>query len=207
MVFSSPKCTSCVFGNVIVTSFKTSLKYSLHLPRISFSFLSKTPFWSLINLAVWCRSSYQTHDGLPEHVVCLPVIGIHFMSEFLARLHFRLFHRAFCGFSRLSLPRMQRRVGFVMKPCLVGYFPCSNTIVHLLLPPRGYFLPLFATTSRWPPHTREAVEATAALKLNSHHSTYATAVDFGNSRNNDDTQDTNIFLTTSLSARTSHFMR
>jgi len=52
MVFSSPKCTSCVFGSVIVTSFKRSLKYSLHLPRLSFSFLSKTPFWSLIDLAV-----------------------------------------------------------------------------------------------------------------------------------------------------------
>ena len=118
-----------------------------------------------------------------------------------------LFHREFCGLSRLCLPRMQRRVSFVTKPCLVGYFLCSNTIVHLLLPPRGYFLPLFATSSRWPPHTRAAVEATAALKLNNRHSTYATAVDSGNSRNNDDTQDTNIFLTISLSARTSHFMR
>jgi len=94
-----------------------------------------------------------------------------------------------------------------MKPCLVGYFLCSNTIFHLLLPPRGYFLPLFATSSSWPPHTRAADEATAALKVNNRHSTYATAVDSGSSRNNDDTQDANIFLTTPLSARTSHFIR
>ena len=120
------------------------------------------------------------------------------------------FHRAFCGLSRLCLPRMQRRVSFVMKPCLVGNFLCSISTFHLLLPPRGYFLPLFVTSSRWlcwrkPSHNRAADEATAALKLNNRHSTYA--VHSGSSRNKEDPQDANIFLTTSLSARTSSFMR
>jgi len=52
---------------------------------------------------------------------------------------FWTFHRAFCGFSRLCLPRIQRRVSFVMKPWLVGNFLCSISTFHLLLPPRGYF--------------------------------------------------------------------
>jgi len=34
---------------------------------------------------------------------------------------------------------MHRICRFVLKPCLVGYFLCSNSVVHLSVPPRGYF--------------------------------------------------------------------
>ena len=51
-VFFHPKCTSCVFGGVTVTGFKRFLKYSLHLPRMSFSLLRKAPFWFSMDLVV-----------------------------------------------------------------------------------------------------------------------------------------------------------
>ena len=44
VLFFFPKCTSCVSGSVIMTGFERSLKYSFHLPRMSLSSLSKTPF-------------------------------------------------------------------------------------------------------------------------------------------------------------------
>ena len=47
------ECSSCVFGGVILTGFTRSLKYSLHLPRLAPSLLSKTAFCSLMDLAVW----------------------------------------------------------------------------------------------------------------------------------------------------------
>jgi len=34
---------------------------------------------------------------------------------------------------------MQRRIHFVLKPCLVGYFLCLISSLHLLVPPIGYF--------------------------------------------------------------------
>jgi len=142
-----------------------------------------------------------TTDGLPEHFVGLPVVGIQFMSELLPSLHFGLFHRECCGISRLSLPRMQRRVAFVMKPCLVGYFCCSNSIFHLLVLPRVTVLPLFPTPSHFRPHTQAADEAATAL--NRRHSTSASSVHYGNSRNKDNTLSPLTFLST----RASHFTR
>jgi len=91
----------------------------------------------------------KTPHNLPERVVCLPVIGIRFMSEVLARLHFGFFHRERRGLSRLCVPRKQR-VGFVMKPCLVGYVLCSNRIFHLLVRPRGYFFAIIRHTESFP---------------------------------------------------------
>jgi len=91
----------------------------------------------------------KTPYYLPENLVCLPVIEIRFMSEVLARLHFGLFHREWWRLSRLCVPRMQR-VGFVMKPCLVGYVLCSNSIFHLLVRPRGYFFAIIRHTESFP---------------------------------------------------------
>jgi len=53
MEFSSPKCTWCLSGDVILARTKDSLKYSLHLPRMSASLLSKAAFWYLMDPAVW----------------------------------------------------------------------------------------------------------------------------------------------------------
>jgi len=87
---------------------------------------------------------------------------------------------------------MQRRCGFVVEPGLAGHFLCSNNIFHLLIPPRVTFLPLFASPSRSRPHTRAADEATTAL--NRRHSTSASAVHSGSSRNKDDTLSAKVFL-------------
>jgi len=95
------------------------------------------------------------------------------MLEILPRLHFVVFRREGCGLSHVSVPRIQRRFGFVLKPGLVGYFawsrdiwkflyfPGLNSIFHLLVQPRGYFLPLFGTPSRFRPHTWTTDEAAA----------------------------------------------
>jgi len=139
-----------VFGGVIVTGFKRFLKYSLHLPRISFSLLTKTPFRCLMDFEGWDLLPQRRHTVLPEHFACLPVIVIHFMSEILPRLHFGLFHRECCGRSRFSIPRMRRSVGFVVKPCLVGYFLCSTSIFHLWVQPRLYVLDIVRHTESFP---------------------------------------------------------
>ena len=53
--------------------------------------------------------------------------------------------------SRLSVRQMQRRVGFVLKPYLVGYFFCSNRVFYILVSPRGYFLAIVRHTESFPP--------------------------------------------------------
>ena len=73
MYFPSP--ISCERNGAKVTKFKRSSKYSLHLPSI-FSLLSRTPFLSLMDLAILEFLSRRTSDGLPEHLVGLPVNGI-----------------------------------------------------------------------------------------------------------------------------------
>ena len=69
MLFSSPKCTWRVFSGVLVTEFKRSLQYSLHLPRMSFSL----PKWDTI-LAFDGSSSMRYFAAkmpysFPEHFV------------------------------------------------------------------------------------------------------------------------------------------
>jgi len=61
------------------------------------------------------------------------------MFEIQPRLPFGHFHGEGCRLSFFSVPRMQRRLGFVVKPCLLGYFLCSTSAFHLWVPPRGYF--------------------------------------------------------------------
>jgi len=70
----------------------------------------------------------KTPDGLPEYFVGLPVTQIQFMSGIFPTLRFELFTARALNFrlSRLSAPRIQRRVCFVLKPWLVGYFLCLN---------------------------------------------------------------------------------
>ena len=89
---------------------------------ISPSLLSKTPFWSSMDLSA-CDFLPRLHRMvLTEHLVDLPVIGIQFMSAILPRLNFGLFHREYCGLSHISSAYSEcRGFGFVLKPCLVGY--------------------------------------------------------------------------------------
>ena len=85
------------------------------------------------------------------------------MSEILLRLYSGLLHREGNGLSCLSVPRMQRRFGFVLRLCLAGYFLCLNNVFHVLVPPRGY-PPLFATPGHFRPRTRAGDEAAAATR-------------------------------------------
>jgi len=68
MVFSSPNVPRVCSAGVIVTGFKRSLKYSLQLSRMSFSFLSKTPFSSLMDLSLW--NLFQRRSRM----VCLNIL-------------------------------------------------------------------------------------------------------------------------------------
>ena len=137
--------------------------------------------------------------------VVLQVIEIQFLSEILPRLHLSLVHREGYGLSGLSVSRMQRIIGCVLKPCLLHCFLCLK--VSLSTPwfhQEGTFLPLCATSSGSRQHARAAHKATAALK--SCHSISAPAVHSGSSRNKDDVLFANLFFT-SLSARASLFIR
>ena len=92
----------------------------------------------------------ETPVGLSEDFVDLPIIGIQFIPEIIPRVHFGLFHLEGCGFSHRSVPQMQRIFGFVMKPCLVVYFLCLNSLFHFLVPPRGYFIAIIRHTESFP---------------------------------------------------------
>jgi len=75
------------------------LKYSFHLPGMSSWWMSKTPFWSLMDLAVLDFLPRRPHIVCQNHCFCLPVVV-------LPRLHFGLF---------------PARFGFVLEPCLACY--------------------------------------------------------------------------------------
>ena len=45
---------------------------------------------------------------------------------------------------------MERRVGFVLKPYLVGYFLCSNRVFYILVPPKGYFFAVIRHNESFP---------------------------------------------------------
>jgi len=83
----------------------------------------------------------ETPDGLPDN---LPVIGVQSMSAIL-RAFLTFFHLS-SVFVRLSVPRMQRKFGFVLKTYPVGCTFCSKSIFHLLVPPRGYFFAIVCHT-------------------------------------------------------------
>jgi len=91
----------------MVTGFNRFSKYSFHLPRMSSSLLSKTPFWSLMDISMRYFGA-KTPDGLPEHIAGLPAIGIQFVSEILTGFHFGFFTL------RLSVARVQGRFSFVL---------------------------------------------------------------------------------------------
>jgi len=115
------------------------------------------------------------------------------------------FSREGCGFSRLSVPRMQRRVGFVLKPGFVGYFLGVNSIFHLFVTPRGYIFAICRHTESFlSAYPSNRWSYTAAL--NNRHSASASAVHSGSSRNKDDALSTKVSFT-SLSARASYFIR
>jgi len=86
-----------VFYGIIPPSLKRSLKYLLHLPKMSFDLLSKTRLY----ISGVCRNiryfAAEKPYDLTEHFAGLPVIGMHFWYEIFPRLHFGLLHSEFCG--------------------------------------------------------------------------------------------------------------
>jgi len=117
MVFSSPKCV-CWWCNSdwvqeIIKIFSPSTKYAPSL-------LSKTDTILVFDGSSSMSSAVKMPYSLPKHFACMPVIRIQFISKILPSSHFDLFHGECCGLLCLCILRMQRRVGFVVKPCLVG---------------------------------------------------------------------------------------
>jgi len=121
IVFSSPKCTSCVSDGVRLNGFERSLKYS-HVPMIFSSLLSKTPFWSLMDLAI--LDFFRRIEGSsPEHFVCFPVIVFLINRSMLQRVETGLpeisIDCIWCSF--LS----QKAKGFCSVECFSEWCTCS----------------------------------------------------------------------------------
>jgi len=144
----------------------------------------------------------KTPYSLPEHFVCLPLIGIQFVSE-ISKDGILDFFTVSAGDLLTSTYRECKEESALLQSH-VGYFLCSNSIFNLMVPPRVTFLPLFAIPSRFRPHSRAEDETTVAL--NSGHSISALTLHSGSSRSKDDTLSAKVFLK-SLSARASHFIR
>ena len=87
------------------------------------------------------------------------------------------------------------------KPPLVGKFFCWNSTFHFLAASPGYFLPLFATTNRFRPHTRSAYETT----FESCHSTITLAAHYRSFWNKEHTLPVRIVLSSEYS-RSSNFI-
>jgi len=143
-------------------------------------------------------------DGLPEHFVGWPVTGIQSTFEIHPGLHFGLFHRECCRPLQLSEPQMQRRVVFVLKSCFFGCCVCLNKISHLLVPPKVNFLPLVFSLFSTPSRFRTITEP--QMKLQLFWTSATPPPESWCARNKDNTLSANVFLT-SMSARTSHFIR
>ena len=103
VIFSSPKCTSCVSdGEILVTAFKRSIKYSVHLPRMSSSLLSKTTIWPLMDLVVWdllLQRCWMVCQNTP--LVCQLLESSLYLKCFQDCID--LFCSEVCGLSRLSI--------------------------------------------------------------------------------------------------------
>jgi len=117
---------------MIVTGFRRSLEYFLHMARMSFSLLSKTPIWFLMDPKVWMF--WREDAGWFATTLCL-------LASNWNPVH---------GLIRISVPRIQRIFGFVLRSGLAGYLLCSNSILHLLVPPPGYFFSSIHHTESFP---------------------------------------------------------
>jgi len=87
---------------------------------------------------------------------------------------------------------IQRRFNSVLKPGLVSYFLCSDSICDLVLSRGHFFCHLLPHRVVSVYTNSEAVEATAAL--NSFHSSSTFAVHSESCRNKDDTLSAKVFL-------------
>jgi len=110
MIFYSPEYTQCVrFDSGRVTAVKNA--FEILSPSANDVLviveLSKTPFCRDGSSNIRCFSA-EAQDAFP-------VIGIHFMSKIIPRLHFGLFCHEDCGLPCLSVRQMQRSFGFVLK--------------------------------------------------------------------------------------------
>ena len=118
---------SCVSDGMIVTEFKRSLKNSFHLPRMSPHFCVNSVLDIDGSSNIWIFAA-ETSDGLPEHFVVCQSLIFSICPNFSHDCIFGLFHSEHFGFLRLSVSRIQRWFGFVLKTCLTVYFLCANSI-------------------------------------------------------------------------------
>jgi len=142
MVFSSPKCTSCVSNGVEVTRFKRPLKYFfLRFLRTSSSLISRTSFPWLMDLSIlylFCRGIFCA--GRFSRILYWFASNWNLVyawnSPKIERLTFSSWG---LRISSLRVPRLQRWFGFVLRTVLVDYFLCSKSTFHLFVPPRSSF--------------------------------------------------------------------
>jgi len=87
-----------------------------------------------------------------------------------------------CRLLPLGAPQMQRRVGFVLKPCFIGPFFCLNSKLHLFVSSRGYFFaiiryidsfPSAYPSSRWSYSHFEQLPLHFRVRAFSEHEVYA----------------------------------
>ena len=161
---------------VILIEFRRVLKYSLHLPGMFSSLLSKATFWSLMDQAILDFLPRRRRILCQNHFLGLPVVV-------LPRFHFGLLHREIwlCFATMTCLLLIAFFTSWIHEVELSWYYlaiisiPARKNIIAIT---QGHwrnqglvFLPLFGTPSGFVPHTRAADEATAALNicLSSHH--------------------------------------
>jgi len=123
--------------------------HTLPLPRISFSLLIVTAFWSLLDVAVldFCRGN----AGWFARTVCWVASNWHAVC---AQNYPDI---AFWTFSpwglRTSAPQRAtnaKKSGLCSEAMLVNYFLCSNIIFNFVVPPQGYSISTIRHTNSFP---------------------------------------------------------
>jgi len=148
MIFSSPKCIFCVsHGDTMAGS--RSLKYYLHLTRMTSALLSKTIYWSLKDRAAWAHLSRRPR--LVREITFL-AWGKPVYVRNPPRLPFVHFYSLGCGLSLFSVPWMRRRVGFFWSRALQATFFDLMATFILWFHQSVTFLPSFSTLSSFRSH-------------------------------------------------------
>ena len=105
---------------------------TLHLPRLSFPLLSKTPFWSLMDLAIadfFLRRCWMVFQITSWLVRCNPVYSWH-----VSKVAFWIIAPGGLRFFAPQPTTNAKRFCFVLKAGLIDYLFCSHSIFHHLVP-------------------------------------------------------------------------
>jgi len=135
MVFSSPKCTSCVSDDVRANMFKISLKYSLHLLRISSSLLSKAQSWSLMDLTILDLLSQRRRVFVGTLCSLASYWNWVYVENSPKLAVWTFLPRGLRTFAPQRAPNA-KKVQICSEASSGGEFICSSSIFHLLAPPR-----------------------------------------------------------------------